>query len=261
MKIVTLITDFGTKDGYVGAVKGVMLGINPSLYIVDITHEITPQDIAEASFVLSTTFHFFPKGTIHLVVVDPGVGGSRRPLVIKTSEYVFVGPDNGIFGFLCHKQEKPQIYEVTEKKFFQHEISPTFHGRDLFAPVAAYLSLGLTPEELGRPLPHIEEGISFSPIVEGELIEGEIIYVDRFGNLITNITRELVEGVVKGRDVKIQAGQKEILGISQFYCQKAPGEVLALFGSSSFMEISINMGNAARELKMNRGDKVIVTAM
>lgn len=258
MEIITLITDFGNKDGYVGAMKGVMLDINPNLHIVDITHDISPQDIGEASFVLMTTFPFFPKGTIHLAVVDPGVGSLRRPLATKASDHIFVGPDNGIFGFLCHRGKKPEIYEITENRFFRHEISYTFHGRDLFAPVAAHLSLGLALNRVGKPISHIEEGTSFKPFVEEGFIQGEIIYVDRFGNLITNITKELVEKVAKGRDVEIRAGEKVILGISQFYSQEAPGEVLALFGSSSFMEISINMGNAAQKLKMGKGDKVIV---
>ncbi len=241
--LITMITDFGLEDPYVGVMKGVILSINPSARIVDITHSITPGDILGASCVLKESLSYFPTGSVHMVVVDPGVGSLRRPIAVITENYVFVGPDNGVL-WPAIKMDGARIIHLNEKRYFLKNISRTFHGRDIFAPVCAYISKGTSPDKMGTEIkdpvmPHIPV-----PSVEGDKLIGHIIRVDRFGNIITNIRQEELMGFLKGKSPVIMVGDLIIEGLKNTYSDVPEGQELALIGSSGFLELSINSGNA-----------------
>ena len=198
---ITLITDFGLQDGYVGVMKGVISNINPSASVIDISNTIAAQDIFQAACVLNNSYSYFPKGTIHVVVVDPGVGSDRKILCLKTEDYVFLAPDNGVLSFVIEKDESPSIREVTNGKLFLPRLSNTFHGRDIFAPVAAHISKGVSHKEFGERVDKTNEITLPKPILspEGKLT-AEIIYVDSFGNLITNVNKEAVDRMKIGME-------------------------------------------------------------
>lgn len=257
-RFITLLTDFGTKDPYAASLKGVILRINPKVDIIDITHDIPPQDIFEAAFTLKCTYKFFPKDTIHIAVVDPGVGGSRKPILIKTKDYMFVGPDNGIFSFIIEEEEEKYIYHLNNKKYHLPVISDTFHGRDIFAPVAAHLSLGVSPDKMGEPMENASVLDIPKPVVKKGKICGTIIHVDRFGNLITNISSHLFNNLVSDNPFEIEVGDRIIKKLNRAYSESNPGELLAIFGSSGLLEISVNLGNCAKELSLGKGDKISV---
>jgi hypothetical protein len=248
MSLITLITDFGLKDNYVGVMKGVIYSINPNVGIIDITHQIEPYDIVGASFILKSSFKYFPKGTIHVIVVDPGVGSKRKIILVRTENYYFLAPDNGILGFISDNHE---IIELINKEYFLNEISATFHGRDIFAPVAAYLSLGKRIEEFGHRLNKIKNLPSkFKPKFDKDKIVGEIIYIDHFGNLITNIIRD--EFPFDDSEVLIEINGHQIKGISQMYSQLKPKKLLAIWDSSEHLEIAANLANAQQLLKIEK---------
>src|SRR4030042_3976555 len=185
--VITLLTDFGLKDPYVASMKGVILSINPKCTLVDITHQVNPHDIREGAFILAHTYSTFPKGTIHLAVVDPGVGSPRNPVLFVTKNYFLIGPDNGLFAFAVKREKLKKVIALGNMEFFLPEVSPTFHGRDLFAPVAAHLSLGIAPASFGRVIKSWNE-ISFpKPVLRQEKLIGEIVHIDTFGNLVCNI--------------------------------------------------------------------------
>jgi len=255
-RMITLLTDFGTESGYVGCVKGVILSINPKVQIVDITSEIKPFDAWEACFVLSNFYQYFPKDTIHLVVVDPGVGGLRKGLLIRTERYFFIGPDNGVFSYIFDKERILEIRNITSSKYFIGKPSSTFHARDIFAPVAAYLSLGVKPGEFG---PDAKECYKFeipSPQIYKDRIVGEIIYVDRFGNLVTNIDKNSVDTLAKKGSFDITFKRKRIKRISLSYFEGTKKQILAVIGSSGFLEVSACEGDAQKILKAKLKDKV-----
>lgn len=236
-----------------GIVKGVILSINPSAIIVDLTHLIPPQDVVQAALTLRFAYRFFPPYTIHLAVVDPGVGSSRKPIVIDSPPYLFVGPDNGIFSLVIG--ENFSAYLLENPRFFSEEISQTFHARDIFAPVVGYLSLGVPPQAMGRKLESIERLSLPTPVKEGNRILGQIIAFDHFGNAITNISHEMLEGK---REIKVYIGETLIEGLSTSYSEKPPLTPLAIMGSSGFLEIAINLGSARSSLQLRRGDNVEV---
>jgi S-adenosylmethionine hydrolase len=256
MSVITLLTDFGTKDYFVGAMKGVILSINPSALIVDISHEIDPQKIRSASFVLSNSYHYFPLKTIHVAIVDPGVGSNRRAILVETPRYFFIAPDNGLLSFVFEKEEKEsiKIFEITNEEFFLPKVSSTFHGRDLFAPVAAHLSIGALPEKIGKRIydPIILQAPILQQTSENKLI-GEIIHIDRFGNLVTNFHQENLPErfVLKVSDELIEKHYK-------FYAEAKEGEIFSIIGSSGFLEISIFQASAAKRLNAFVGQKVIL---
>jgi len=252
-KIITLTTDFGQAGGYVGAVKGVLLRINPQIKIVDITHEISPFNVLEGALVLNSFYRFFPKGTIHLTVVDPGVGGKRKGVLIRTDDYFFVGPDNGIFSFIYDQEKVREMINITNLEYFLGKPSSTFHARDIFAPVSAYLSLGVKLGEFGSPTQDCYKFKLHAPVYRKDYLMGEIIYIDRFGNLVTNISSDLIR---KSKRVQIRIKNKKINHLSQYYEEEKEGKLLALFGSSNFLEIAVNQGNAQKLLKAKTGDKV-----
>lgn len=256
--IITLLTDFGIRDHYVASLKGVILGINPRCSLIDISHQVSPQDIIEGAILLANVFSYFPKGTIHLAIVDPGVGSQRKPILLKTKNYYFIGPDNGIFTKVAEKDIVNYGIELTNKKYFLKDISKTFHGRDIFAPVAGYLSLGVKPEVFGKK---INEWVKIGfkePIIEGNKLIGEIIYIDNFGNLISNIDQNRFKNFIMSFRFNIKIGKKSISEIKNGYWEGREGEIIALFGSSGYLEISVNHGSAQKRLKVNRGDYILV---
>jgi hypothetical protein len=265
---ITLTTDFGLSDGYVAAMKGVISSINPEATIVDICHTIQPQNIREAAFVFSTAYSFFPLYTIHLVVVDPGVGTNRRAIILKTPRAYFVGPDNGVFSYVIDafsaqpvpdtRLVKPgaemQVYAITKSGYWRRPVSNTFHGRDIFAPVAARLSLGLMASDLGDRIDTVTAFQIPHPEQEENLIQGNILHIDNFGNIITDLRESTLSTL--GQSVTITVGDYQIEGLVQAYADKEGP--MALFGSSGYLEISLPDANAGAFLKAKVGDKVIV---
>jgi hypothetical protein len=256
--VITLLTDFGLRDPYVASMKGVILSINPHCHLIDITHQVSPRDIREGAFTLAQAYASFPKGTIHLAVVDPGVGGPRRPALFVTKNYFFVGPDNGLFTIALRTEILKQVVVLTNEKFFLPKISSTFHGRDIFAPVAAHLSLGVKPQSFGPSIKSWHK-ISFSdPAVKRGKLIGEIIHVDGFGNLVSNIDRERLLQFADGRPFIISVGKRVIRGLKRGYWEGSRGKPIALIGSGGFLEISIREGSAQKFLNTRKGNRVVV---
>lgn len=256
--MISLISDFGEKDGWVGTMKGVILGINPEARIVDISHRVTPGDILEASLILQASFPFFPRRTVHLCVVDPGVGSKRRALVVATPSHEFVGPDNGLFTPIYEREDYKALEIINRGLFYSPQPSQTFHGRDIFAPVAAHLSLGLAVEKVG---PQIEDVVKVdlpSPLVGSKEIRGEVIYIDRFGNLTTNIAKELFERKVRANPFELRTGKRVLTGLSRSYTDVAKGKLLAHWGSWGYLELSINQGSAQKLLSATKGTKLTI---
>lgn len=270
--VITLTSDLGTADAYVASIKGVILSINPNAVIIDICHSVEPQNVHQAAFVLSTAHRYFPEGTIHVVIVDPGVGSQRRAVILRTSTAFFLAPDNGVLSYildeLCPARVVPSVsipttleqitlkediesIAITNPRFWLQPVSTTFHGRDIFAPVAAHLSKGV-------PLPQFGERLNCMYTIplswpyydtEGSLI-GRILHIDNFGNLITNIRNSDVTGV----EVMIEIGNQSIYGIHRFYAEKEG--VAAIIGSSGYLEVSLKNGDAATFLGVKVGDEV-----
>ncbi len=251
--IITLLTDFGLQDEYVACLKGVILGLNPRAVLVDLSHAVPPQDIRAGAFVLAAAAPYFPPGTVHLAVVDPGVGTSRRALAARARNQFWVGPDNGLFHLIVAGQADFEIVSLENSEFFLPQVSPTFQGRDLFAPVAAHLSLGVELRRLG---PVITDPVQlpwpeahFGP----EEVRGEIIYVDRFGNLVSNIAAEAFQAWLKSGRFRLQAGPVTLSRLHRTYGEAAPGTILLLPGSHGFLEIACVQGSAAARLQAGAG--------
>lgn len=255
-RIVTLTTDFGLKDPYVGAMKGAMLSVVRDISIIDITHLIGQGKILEGAFIMLEACRYFPKGTVHVGVVDPGVGSERKPILVETDDYFFVGPDNGLMSLAARSLGMKKAIELTERKFFRPEVSSTFHGRDIFGPVAASLSVGADPSEFGKELGRITALDIPRPVAIDNGISGEVIYADSFGNLITNITQDDINGLGAGCEVSIAGRMLD--GIKKTYSMAANGALLALIGSSGYLEVAVNSGSAAGVLKAVVGEKIKV---
>ena len=261
MPIITLLTDFGSQDYFVGAMKGVILSIDPDALLVDITHEIPPQDIQAAAFNLLAVYKSFPEGTIHVAVVDPGVGSIRAPLLIECAGQFFVGPDNGVFSWVCEREENSRAIRLTNEEFFRHPVSATFHGRDVFAPVAAALSKGVGVDQFGD---EVNDIVRLESLRAGALdgnIAGRIINIDRFGNCITNLTRDhLSEGAFVSARLVID--DREITSFRRFFAEGAGSddELFCLFGSAGFLEIAARNASTARILNAQRGQPVVVVS-
>ena len=243
--VITLSTDFGWDDPYVGIMKGVILGINFRATLVDITHGLSPHRLLEAAFKLATAADYFPKGTIHLAVVDPGVGGVRRPIVVETKKQSWVGPDNGIFTRILQAFPDFRVFQLTNPDYFLKPVSRTFHGRDIFAPAAAHLSRGISLAVLGNPIFDPVLLDLPEPVRKKNSLSGRVLYADRFGNLITNLSREVVDYYSQRGEITVRIRSRIIRGIRDRYGQERSGRLLALFGSSGFLEIACNLGNAA----------------
>ena len=260
--IITLLTDFGTEDTYVGVMKGVITSICPSAQVIDLTHQVPPQDIATGAFLLDVSVDYFPEGTIHVAVVDPGVGTARKPVALRTAKAFFVGPDNGIFTLVLQRQKLLQAICLDNPRYHLSTVSSTFHGRDIFAPVAAHIACGVSVEELGTPIHRLQR--LPLPRIQGdwEGIRTTIVHIDRFGNAISNLSRAEYEAWRIRWDVKEPAVQvaasNTTLPIVSTYGDVPRGKPLALFGSSERLEIAVNGGSAARELALRRGDTIKV---
>ena len=256
MGVITLTSDFGLHDGYVAAMKGAMLAIAPDATLVDVSHRVPPQDVASGAYVLSSAYRYFPTGTVHLAVVDPGVGSARRAIVVETPNNLFVGPDNGLFSAVFEREMKWKVVEIRKTAFFSPAVSPTFHGRDIFGPVAAHLCNGFPVEELGPPVADPNRLDLWTVHSCGNEVVGRIVHVDGFGNAISNLGRQHV-----GDDeVRVRIGNTLFDGISRTYSDVPEGEALVLYGSEDTLEVAINGGNAARKLGLRRGDRVTANA-
>ncbi len=253
--IITLLTDFGLMDGYVASMKGVILDICPDAKLVDISHLIAPHNVRSGAFVLFASYQYFPHGTIHLAVVDPGVGTERGAVAIRTRSCFLVGPDNGLFSLILRKETGWEARRLKNPQFRRSPLSSTFHGRDLFAPAAAHIACGVPFETLGPACDPISPHWSEPSIGEGEVI-GEVIHIDRFGNAITNVLSETLEKLATLEKWTVTAGKFAIESIEQTYGRVITGEPLAVTGSTGFIEIAVNQGNAAIELGLETGTKV-----
>ncbi len=270
-RIITLTTDFGLRDPYQGALKGAILNVNPRANMVEITHLVNHGDVREGAYILSGSALFYPETTVHLAVVDPGVGTQRRPIMIETERYFFVGPDNGLFSLVAERDGIKRVIELTNKEYFRPEVSETFHGRDIFAPVAAHLTLGVPPESFGPVISDIQgpdtpgtvdnvERLDIQgPAIEGGTLFGRIVHVDNFGNLITNIAEEdLMEYITHNGPGRVEAVVMErvVSGLSSTYGSVEGGAPVALIGSSGYLEIALNRGSAAVEFGAGCGEFV-----
>ncbi len=260
---IVLLTDFGFKDSYVGVMKGVIRGICRDADIIDLSHNIMPQDVAEAAFVLSASYRYFPEGTIFACVVDPGVGTDRAVLCMKADRRVFLAPDNGLLSVIAEQAEGVEVRKVTAEEYFLKDTSVTFHGRDIFAPVAARLAEGLEASKLGPAVGNLRKLHLPHPVrtADGSL-RGEIVYIDQFGNLITNIQRPTLARSfsVPADRIIVRVKGREIQGVSATYEDREEGELVALMGSSGYLEVAVNRGSAARALECEKGEGVLLTA-
>lgn len=267
MSIITLTTDFGTDDEYAGIMKGVILSLNPSAVIVDITHHIDPQDLVQAAYIIYSSYRYFPQGTVHVVVVDPTVGSDRNIIAFKITDHIFLAPDNGVLTLLINEGNINSIARIDNTRYFLEPVSHTFHGRDIFAPVSAHLSMGVSIKKLGTPVA-LKNLICLSipePYFSdyGELV-GSIVSIDHFGNLITNINLDDLEKIdhsVPGKKLCINVGRDKIRGLSPNYSSTTPGHPLAIIGSRGYLEISINGGNAANHFMLEKGDVVRINTI
>jgi S-adenosylmethionine hydrolase len=260
--IITLTTDFGLNDHFVGTIKGVILNIVPDAEIVDICHTVQAFDILDGALALAHSYPYYPSGTVHLVIVDPGVGSARRPILASSEEYNFVAPDNGVLSLMYAREERLSVRHIRADHYFLQPLSNTFHGRDIFAPVAAYLAKGVNHEKFGE---EISDYVRFNApkpkVVDPNTLRGVVLRVDRFGNLITNFTPEDVPALVKGQvsAFKMVVGKGEIAKLQQNYAEGAPGEVFAIVGSMRYLEIAANRGSAAQLLGVGKGAEVLIT--
>ena len=260
--IITLLTDYGIRDSFVANIKGSVLKTNPQSQIIDITHEIAPQDIWEGAFTLKSAYNQFPKGTIHLAVVDPGVGSGRRPIIVVTESYYFVGPDNGLFSLVYLEAERLRVHHITAAHYFTTSPGQTFHGRDVFAPVAAWLSKGIPSGNFGEEISDFVKLSVPSTRSSENGIDGHVVHIDRFGNLITNITTKDLQTLLTGDDggaaLSVSVGGKTIQGLKKFYGEAAPGQPGALINSNGHLEVFLFRQNARQSLGAKRGEPVRV---
>lgn len=256
MGLITLTSDFGAKDGYVAAMKGVILSICPEATLVDVTHDIPPQDVRHGAFVLHTVAPCFPPGTVHLAVVDPGVGTRRRAVAVQTARAIFVAPDNGLLSFALMGEADYTAVELSSPEYHRHPVSATFHGRDIFAPAAAHLCRGVPLTAFGP----VAEALTLFPIprpfyTDADILCGEVIHVDRFGNVVSNVRRE---DVLWPRVRAIHLRGRAIQRLCYTYGEAKPGELIALLGSSGYLEVAAREGSAADRLGAKVGDSVQV---
>jgi S-adenosylmethionine hydrolase len=250
---VALLTDFGTRDHYAGTLKGVVLTVCPDATLVDIGHDIPAHDVLAGALELAACYRYFPKDTIFLVVVDPGVGSARRGIAADIGDFRFVAPDNGVLSAVFREAPPKKVVELTERKYARPTISRTFEGRDRFAPAAGYLAKGIPLVALGRGIQDYQTIDLPRPAVSGRQLSGEVVRVDRFGNLITNIDRRTFEQFAAGGAIAVVVGGRDVPRIVATYAEAPAGELCALFGSTDHLEVAINAGDAAATLKLARG--------
>lgn len=257
--LITLLTDFGDRDYFVASLKGVILNINPQAQIVDLTHHVTPHDVADAAYLLKSCYRYFPEGTIHVAVVDPGVGTTRRPLLVSSSRYHFLGPDNGILTYVCEEEHGVEVRHIENRQYRLDSDGATFDGRDLFAPAAAWLTKGQPLGSFGRLVPNYERLPLADPGWQQHVLTGEITYIDRFGNLISNLTsyhiRE-VRGVSKRSEPLIRLGGVTIDGLVRSYAEGSTDTPHALINSNGYLEVFLKEGRASDRLHLSRGARI-----
>jgi S-adenosylmethionine hydrolase len=256
--IIALLTDFGTRDHYAGTMKGVVLGICADATLVDISHDIPPHDVLTAALELAAAYKYFPPGTIFLVVVDPGVGSQRRGIAVDTGDYRFVAPDNGVLTAVLKETPPKRMVELTERRYARATVSKTFEGRDRFAPAAAWLAKGVELSALGRSAGDYQRLLIPVPQVTDAAVTGEVIRVDRFGNLVTNIDHKLFDKFSQSAAIEVSAGPHRIARVVSTYAEATDGEACALFGSTDHLEIAVNAASAAERLTLTRGAPVTV---
>jgi S-adenosyl-L-methionine hydrolase (adenosine-forming) len=258
--IITLTTDFGTNDHFVGAMKGVILEIVPEAAIVDISHAVQAYDVLDGALTISQAYSYFPTGTVHVVVVDPGVGTKRRPIIASSDAYHFVAPDNGVLSMVYAREEHMHVRHVTSDHYFRQPVSQTFHGRDVFSPVAAYLAKQVDSHKFGDEVQDFVKFAAPKPKAAGEnRMRAVVLKVDRFGNLITNITPDDVPALFSGKSkFKITVGSKEITTIHSAYAEGEPGEVFGILGSMGYLEIVANRAAASQLTGASKGSEVMV---
>ena len=252
--IVTLTTDFGLADPFVGIMKGVALGVAPDAQLVDITHDIRAYDIQEAAFIIDSTYRYFPGGTVHVIVVDPAVGSARRPIAATANGHIFVAPDNGVLS--CVLQADPtapsaSVYWINNRSLFLNSVSQTFHGRDIFAPVAAHLARGTPIESVGPRIVDFVKKALPKPRPQGDRLLGTVLRVDKFGNIVTNLRRHHL-----GRDFSIRVAGLSITRLCSSFSEAEPGEFFAIEGSTGYIELALNQGSAADRLNVARGAEI-----
>jgi S-adenosyl-L-methionine hydrolase (adenosine-forming) len=259
--IITLTTDYGTNDHLVGTLKGVILKINPDATIVDITHNVTPFDLLDGALAVGSAYAYFPPKTIHVVVVDPGVGTERRPLLVSAANQYFVAPDNGVLSVIYEReQENMVVRHANAEHYYLQPLSKTFHGRDIFAPVAAWLSKGWQTASMGDEIQDFKRFAIPRPKEADGVVKGVVLRCDAFGNLITNLRAEdLPAAAVNKGLIKLQAGNQPITRLVDTFARGNNGEAIAYLGSSGYLEIGVNKGNAARTLGLGRGTAVILS--
>ena len=250
---VALLTDFGTRDHYAGTLKGVVLSVCPDATLVDIGHDIPAHDVLAGALELAACYRYFPKDTIFLVVVDPGVGSARRGIAADIGDFRFVAPDNGVLSAVFRDAPPKKVVELTERKYSRPTVSRTFEGRDRFAPAAGFLAKGVALVSLGRGIQDYHTIELPRPSVSAQELSGEVVRVDRFGNLITNIDRKTFEQFAGGRAIAVLVGGRDVPRIVATYAEAPAGELCALFGSTDHLEVALNAGDAAATLKLARG--------
>jgi len=257
--VITLTTDYGTKDHLVGVMKGIILSINAEVHLVDITHGVIPYDILDGALTIGQAYKYFPPKTIHVVVVDPGVGTTRRPILVAADQHYFVAPDNGVLSSVYDQAEALYAWHITAKHYFRNPVSNTFHGRDIFAPVAAWLSKSWQTSSFGDPVTDFARFAIPKPKAIGNTIKGVVLRIDAFGNLVTNFTAQDVPALAAS-DGKftIRARNTRISKVLPTFAEGAAGEPVGVIGSSGYLEISVNKGNAARTLGITRGAEVTI---
>jgi len=259
--IITLTTDFGLNDHFVGTIKGAILNIAPQAEIVDICHSVQAFDILDGALALAQSYSYFPTRTVHLVVVDPGVGSARRPILASSDKYNFVAPDNGVLSLMYAREDRLNVRHITAEHYFLQPLSNTFHGRDIFAPVAAYLAKGVDQEKFGHEITDFVRFNAPKPkAVDSKTLRGVVLKADRFGNLVTNITPEDVPWLFQTTPpaFKIAIGKKEITGMKANYADGAPGEVFGILGSMGYLEIAANRAAAVQLVGAGKGTEVNV---
>jgi hypothetical protein len=259
--IITLLSDFGLKDPYVAEMKAVILSICREAAVIDISHEIEKFNIRMGAFILAQAARYFPDGTIHVSVVDPGVGTARRPIVVETGRSLYVGPDNGLLILAARNDGIRHVYEIANRRYMLRKVSRTFHGRDIFSPAAAYLAMGVEPSDLGSEIHDPVEPSFAAPKIRKEEVIGEVIYIDGFGNLITNISEETLKslGISEGGSLWIKMGDRALsLKLCSSYGEVEKNKPLAIVGGTGFLEISVNRGNASRILGVELGAQIVL---
>jgi S-adenosylmethionine hydrolase len=256
--IVALLSDFGTRDHYVGAMKGVVLSVCPDATLVDIGHDVPPHDVLAGALELAACYRYFPPGTVFLVVVDPGVGSARRGIAAEAGDYRFVAPDNGVLTAVFRETPPRKVVELTERKYARPTVSRTFEGRDRFAPAAGWLAKGVGLTTLGRGVADFLSIDIPAAQLEPDQIRGEVVRIDRFGNLVTNIDRRMFDRFAQSGAIAVQVDRHEVGRLVSTYAEAGPGELCALFGSTDHLEISVSAGSATERLGLVRGASVTV---